>query len=360
MKTEVWGRQLKEPGKKESARVEGTAKLFTIENRHGTRLIVSNCGAALVSLFVKNTQQLLEDIVLGYADPIEYLTDEYYIGTVVGRYANRIAGDSVVIEGKVYSISTKEGGFHHHGGNIGFNKKIFAVSPFKNASNSGISFSYTSPHLEEGFPGELTLEVTYTLDDSDRWIVEYKAGSSHATLINLTQHTYFNLSGNPASTIEEHQLKINSTLYLPVNEMQVPTGELQEVINTPFDFTKFKPIERDIRQNNYQLEISSGYDHSYVLEEKHTSTLKHAAEVKEASSGRRMDVFTTEPAVHFYSGNFLKNIKGKEGIFYDKRSGFCLETQHFPDAPNHPNFPSTILKAGEIFYSKTIFKFSIE
>ena len=360
MKTEAFGTQLNDRGKNENEHAGATAKFFTIENKHGTRLIVSNCGAALVSLFVKNARHIFEDIVLGYADPIEYLADEFYLGTVVGRYANRIAGNSVVIEGKVYKISTKEGGFHHHGGNIGFNKKIFTASPFKNSSNSGIVFSYTSPHLEEGFPGELNLEVTYTLDDSDRWIVEYKASSSQATLINLTQHTYFNLSGNPASTVDGHQLKINGALYLPVNEMQVPNGELQEVINTPFNFTKFKPIGRDIRQNNYQLKISSGYDHSYVLEEKQTANLKHAAAVKEISSGRRMDVFTTEPAVHFYSGNFLKNIKGKEGIIYDKRSGFCLETQHFPDAPNHPNFPSTILKAGEIFYSKTIFKFSVE
>ncbi|MEO6546471.1 MAG: aldose epimerase family protein [Ferruginibacter sp.] len=335
-------------------------QLYTIENCNGTRLIASNLGAAVISLFVKDKNGDLSDIVLGYENATDYLNDEFYLGTVVGRYANRIAGNTVIIEGEPYCLSTREGGYHQHGGTIGFNKKYFVATPFKNETESGIVFKYSSAHLEECFPGELLLEVIYTLDNYDSWKVEYKAVSSHTTLINLTQHTYFNLSGNPAICIDKHDLKINSKYFLPVNKMQVPTGELAEIANSPFDFTKFKQIGKDINMDHQQLKLSNGYDHSFVLENEHSTFLKHAAIVKEKFSGRKMDVYTTEPSVHFYSGNFLTNVKGKNGTVYNPRSGLCLETQHFPDAPNHPEFPSTVLKAGEVFYSKTIFKFSTE
>lgn len=342
-----------------SAVISSEIKLFTIKNNRGTKLVVSNCGAAVVSLFAKDINGKLEDIVLGYEDVNEYLNDEYYIGTIVGRYANRIAGDTVFINNKPYKLSTKEGRYHQHGGAVGFNKKLFFGTPFKQDNKSGIAFKYTSPHLEEGFPGELQLQVIYTLDDDDVWTIEYKGISSKTTLVNLTQHTYFNLSGNPAINIDEHELKILSQYYLPVNELQVPTGELAEVKNTPFDFTRYKKIAKDIGEDNEQLKLSNGYDHSFVLEKTHSSILKHAIVVKEPHSGRKLDVYTTEPAVHFYTGNFLDNVKGKNGIIYNRRAGFCLETQHFPDAPNHPHFPSTVLKAGEQFYSKTIFKLSV-
>ncbi len=333
---------------------------YTIENKNGTKLIVLNIGAAVVSLFVKDKAENFADIVLGYDNPADYLKDDYYIGTVVGRYANRIAGDSVAINGHEYKITVKDGGYHHHGGLIGFNKKIFSATPFYQDSNSGIVFKYTSPHLEEGFPGELQLEVTYTLDNEDAWMVEYKAITTETTLVNFTQHTYFNLLGNPANKIDTHELKIESTHYLPVNELQVPTGDLADLKNTPFDFTQFKKIGQDIATDNEQLKLSNGYDHSFVLEQQHTALLKHAAILKEPVSGIKMDVYTTEPAIHFYSGNFLQHVNGKNNTTYNRRSGLCLETQHFPDAPNHPNFPSTVLKAGEQFYSKTIFKFSVE
>ena len=335
-------------------------RLFIIQNSRGTKLTVSNCGGAVISLHVKDRQAVFADVVLGYDDPHACLQDEYYIGTVVGRYANRINGDVVYINDHPYKLSAKPGGYHHHGGNVGFNKKIFAAKEFKYSGKSGIIFKYTSPHMEEGFPGELQLEVIYTLDDDDKWIIEYKAVCDQATQINLTQHTYFNLSGKPSNSIEGHELKISGNYYLPVNELQVPTGKLEKVNNTPFDFSNFKKIAQDITQDNEQLQLSNGYDHSFVLEPPHTAALKHAAVVKEISSGRRMDVYTTEPAIHFYSGNFLENVKGKNGIIYNKRAGFCLETQHFPDAPNQPHFPTTILNAGENFYSKTIFEFSVE
>lgn len=335
-------------------------KLFAIENKAGTKLIVSNYGAAVQSLFVKDRYDRLADIVLGYDDLAEYVSDEYYIGTVVGRYANRIAGENVSINGNKYKLPVTEGGYHLHGGQSGFNKKIFDARPFQQPGKRGIAFSYSSPHLEEGFPGELLLEVIYTLDDDNAWTVEYKAVSSKDTLINLTQHSYFNLCGNLQLPVDGHELKILSHWYLPVNDLQVPTGDIKDVAGTVFDFTSFKKIGKEMTTGDEQLLISNGYDHSFVLEKQHTQHLKHAAVVKEFISGRKMDVYTTEPAIHFYSGNFLTDIKGKNGDVYNERCGLCLETQHFPDAPNHPHFPSTVLHAGETFYSKTVFKFSVE
>jgi aldose 1-epimerase len=345
---------------KAEKKLSSQLNIYKIENDNGTKLVVSNAGAAVVSVFVKGKDGNFYDIVLGYDNPGDYLKDDYYIGTVVGRYANRIAGDSVNINGQQYKISVKDGGYHHHGGTTGFNKKIFKAEPFKQGGKSGIIFSYTSPHLEEGFPGELQLKVIYTLDNDNAWSVEYKAMSSENTLINVTQHTYFNLSGNPANEVDEHELQIISQYYLPVNKLQVPTGQIAGVRGTPFDFTQFKKIGKDIGNNNEQLILSGGYDHSFVLEKEYTPLLKHAAIVKEPVTKIKMDVYTMEPAIHFYSGNFLANVNGKNNVVYNKRSGFCLETQHFPDAPNHPHFPSTLLKAGEQFYSKTIFKFSVE
>ncbi|MFT3680222.1 MAG: aldose epimerase family protein [Ferruginibacter sp.] len=333
-------------------------KLFTIENNAGTKLIVSNYGAAVQSLFVKDNSGKMGDVVLGYDDVNEYTTDDYYIGTVVGRFANRIAGGKVNIDGEIYQLSVKPGGFHHHGGFVGFNKKLFTAAPFSSISKRGVTFSYTSPHLEEGFPGELQLEVVYTLDDDDAWTVDYKAYTDRSTLINLTQHAYFNLSADHGATIDAHELRLLGDFYLPVSEMQVPTGEIAPVAGTPFDFTAFKTIGKDIHDDHKQLVLSNGYDHSFVFEKEHTSSLKHVAIVRESTSGRQMDVYTTEPSLHFYTGNFLENISGKQGTVYNKRSGFCLETQHFPDAPNHPHFPSTLLKAGEEYTSRTAFKFS--
>ncbi|MET0636532.1 MAG: aldose epimerase family protein [Chitinophagaceae bacterium] len=330
---------------------------YTVMNSKGTRLVLCDCGAAVVSLFVPDRNGDYADIVLGYDTPQHYLNDDYYLGTVVGRYANRIAGNSVKIEDLEYSLSTRQGGYHLHGGAIGFNKKIFKAAPFKNTKDSGVVFSYTSPDMEEGFPGEFRLEVVYTLDEQDLWTIEYRGISNKTTIVNLTQHTYFNLSGDAGNRIDDHEFRIFSDRYLPVNDLQVPTGELAEVANTPFDFTEFRKIGTEEVHIHEQLARSNGYDHSFVLETEHSLEMKHAVSVKEPVSGRQLDVFTTEPSVHFYTGNFLDNVKGKNEIVYNKRSGFCLETQHFPDSPNHPHFPSTELKAGEQFYSKTIFKF---
>jgi aldose 1-epimerase len=323
-------------------------------------LIISNYGVAVISLFVKDKNGDIIDVVLGYDKHSDYCKDEFYLGTVVGRCANRIAGGKVQLGNRKYMLHTREGGYHLHGGLQGFNKKLFRAVPCVDKKNSRIKFYYKSPHLEEGFPGELDLEVTYTLDDFDAWTVEYRATTSDTTLINLTQHSYFNLSGNLAAVIDNHKLKIPAKYYLPVNEMQVPIGEIAEVKNTPFDFTEFRQISDGINIDNVQLKLSDGYDHSLILEHSHSPGLKHAATVVEPNTKIKLDVYTTEPAVHFYSGNFLNNVKGKNGVVYNQRSGFCLETQHFPDAPNHSHFPSIVLNPGQEYYSKTVFKFALE
>ncbi len=335
-------------------------ELFTLENKNGTKLIISNFGATVISLFFKDKNGSLTDIILGYENQSDYFEDEFYFGSVVGRYANRIAGSSVVIDEVEYPISVKNEGYHLHGGDVGFNKKIFSAAKFYAGNKAGISLKYTSMHLEEGFPGELQLEVIYLLDDDDTWTVEYKAITDRTTLVNLTQHVYFNLSGILNNTITNHFLKINSEYYLPVNNMQVPTGKLENVFFSPFDFINFKAIGKEIFTQNEQLLLSKGYDHSWVLESEHSPHLKHAATVQENGSGIVLDVFTTEPAIHFYSGNFLNNIKGKNDVVYNKHSGFCLETQHFPDAPNNGAFPTTVLKPDETFYSQTQYKLSIK
>jgi aldose 1-epimerase len=334
-------------------------EIFTLKNKNGTRLLISNFGATAIALFVKDKNGIFSDIILGYENQSDYFNDEFYIGSVVGRYANRIAGNTVVIDNVSYRLTTTDGGYHLHGGILGFNKKVFTALPFCTDSSVGLSLKYVSPHLEEGFPGELNLEVVYSLDDDDNWTVEYKATSDRTTILNLTQHAYFNLSGNFNTTVDNHALKINSHFYLPVNKAQVPIGNFENVINSPFDFTTLKIIGKDVQHNNDQLEIGNGYDHTWILEKDSTPLLKNAATLIEPDSGRRLDVFTTEPSIHLYTGNFLKNVVGKNGIVYGKRSGLCLETQHFPDSPNHHNFPTTVLQAGENFYSKTVFKFSV-
>lgn len=332
--------------------------LYRLENKRGLQLVVSNFGAAAQALFVPDKNGQLGDVLLGYDNLQDYVTDEVYMGTVVGRYANRIAGDTVTIERKKYRLPVREGGYHLHGGVEGFNKKIFEAELYGNGTNS-LCFHYRSPHLEEGFPGNLSLTVTYTLTDNNEWCIEYECVTDRTTIVNLTQHAYFNLSGQVADPILDHFLQIDSNTYLPVNEMQVPTGELAPVANTPFDFTTLRRIGERIHSENRQLLLSGGYDHSWVLKTTVSEDLVHAATVIDTVSGRRLDVHTTEPALHFYSGNFLNQLSGKNEAVYGPRSGFCLETQHYPDAPNHPHFPSTVLKAGERFYSKTVYAFSV-
>lgn len=332
--------------------------LFCLRNARGTKLFVSNYGATAQALCLRTTNGLYEDVLLGYDTLEGYEQDEFYIGSVIGRYANRIGKGQFEVNGQRHQLHVRNGGYHLHGGEQGFGKKVFDFKQQSFSQPSTIVFSYTSPDGEEGFPGRLKLEVSYTLTEDDSWEIEYRATTDKATIVNFTQHAYFNLSGMEQDSVGKHELKIYSQRYLPVNGYQLPTGQLNPVRDTPFNFSHFKKMEAQWDEAKEQLRISGGYDHSFVLEEQKSARLKKAATVRLLSHNRQMEVWTTEPAVHFYSGNFLNVPSGKNGKQYGPRAGFCLETGHFPDAPNHAHFPSTVLQAGERFYSKTLFKFS--
>lgn len=331
--------------------------LYTITNKNGVKVNIANFGAAVQSLLVPDKDRNYADVVLGYDSLQGYEHDDFYIGTVVGRYANRIAGGNVEIDGKKYQITTKEGGFHHHGGKVGFNKKIWEARFFADSDSVGVQLTYLSVDGEEGFPGNLITTVTYTLNNANQFMVEYKAVTDKTTILNLTQHTYFNLAGHNSGSILGHELMLPYQYYLPVNAMQVPKGDAENVKGTPFDFTHFKTIGRDINVANKQLELSKGYDHSWVVKSERSNELVLAAKVFEPESGRKLNVYTTEPAIHLYTGNFLDGSPGKGNSPYNFREGFCLETQNYPDSPNHPDFPSSVLNPGDTFRSKTVFEF---
>ncbi len=332
--------------------------LYTMENSRGMRLKVSNYGAILHSLFVPDKNGHEKNVVLTYDTLEDYIADPSYIGAVVGRYANRIGGANFNLNGKNYSLSKNLGATCLHGGTIGFNKKIFQASFITEGQEPGIRFTYLSPDGEEGFPGNLSLQVTYSVTEFNEWVITYEAHTDQDTVINLTQHTYFNLSGNPDASVMDHQLAIYADDYLPSNQQQLPTGDIDSVSGTSFDFREVKVINQMLDENNLQIKYGSGFDHSWVLEKISTPRLKKAATLIEPGTGIQMEVFTTEPAVHFYSGNFLGHNTGTEfKKVFGRRTALCLETQHFPDSPHHPHFPSTVLKPGEIFTSKTVFQF---
>jgi len=337
-----------------------TIFLYELSNDNGVKVSVTNFGAAIQSLSVPDHRGNMADVVLGYDDLQGYVDDQFYIGTIVGRFANRIAGGKVVINGATHQLTVKDGGFHHHGGKVGFNKKVWQSRSFNNEHGVGVILEYLSVDGEEGFPGNLTTTVTYTLNNQNQLIVDFDAVTDQSTLINLTQHAYFNLAGHNAGSILDHQLQLPLAKYLPVNAMQVPEGTLTPVSGTPFDFTEPVAIGERINEDNAQLVLSRGYDHSWVVKKEDSDELKLAATVFEPISKRGLNVFTTEPAIHIYTGNFLdETCIGKQNSNYPFRSGLCLETQHYPDAPNKPHFPSTVLNPGEQFKSRTIFEFGV-
>ncbi|MCS7468751.1 galactose mutarotase, partial [Stieleria sp. ICT_E10.1] len=279
-------------------------------------------------------------------------------GAYVGRYGNRIAKGEFTLNGETYSLLKNNGGNHLHGGAIGFDKVVWTVENYD--PNKSLALSYLAKDKEEGYPGNLKLKVTYTLKTDNSLVVDYHATTDKATPVNVTQHTYFNLKGEGEGTILDHKLMLNAKSYTPVDEGLIPTGEMPGVAGTPFDFTTDKAIGRDIDQDNEQLKFGGGFDHNWVLDKgDQQGELTLAARVHEPTTGRVMEIHTTEPDVQFYCGNFLDGrLTGKAGKPYVYRGGFCLETQHFPDSPNQPNFPSTILKPGQTLQSQTIFKFS--
>ncbi|MGI9447436.1 MAG: aldose epimerase family protein [Pirellulales bacterium] len=335
-------------------------KLYTLENESGMTVRVTNYGAIITSIIVPDRNGKRADVALGYDRVEDYINavDKPYFGAVVGRYGNRIAKGEFTLDGETYSLLQNNGENHLHGGAIGFDKVVWAVDEY--VEGKSLTLSYFAKDKEEGYPGNLELIIVYTLADDNSLVVDYHATTDKATPINVTQHTYFNLKGEGHGTILDHKLMLNAKTFTPVDESLIPTGEMPAVAGTPFDFTTAKAIGRDIDQQNEQLVFGLGYDHNWILnKDGKEGDLSLAAQVHEPSSGRVMEIYTTEPGIQFYCGNFLDGrLKGKSGKPYVHRGGFCLETQRFPDSPNQPNFPSTILKPGETYESKTVFKFS--
>jgi aldose 1-epimerase len=334
-----------------------TVELFTLTNPHGIEVRAISYGGIILSLRTPDRDGTFGDIVLGYDSLAGYLAASPYFGAIVGRYGNRIAGGRFTLDGEQYSLATNNGPNHLHGGVRGFDKVVWVGEPFANDSAVGVVFRYTSADGEEGYPGTLQVQVTYTLTDDDRLVFDYGATTDHATPVNLTQHSYFNLAGG--GDILGHELMIAASHFTPVDSTLIPTGAIAPVEGTPFDFRVPTAIGARITADDPQIRNGLGYDHNFVLDRGDTG-LVHAAHVVDSVSGRALDVWTTEPGLQFYSGNFLDGaITGKGGVVYGHRSGLCLETQHFPDSPNQPAFPSTILRPGEEFRSRTVLAFGV-
>jgi aldose 1-epimerase len=333
-------------------------ELYTLSNGNGMEARIMTYGGTVVSLKVPDRHGKLGDVVLGYETLDGYLKNSPYFGAIVGRYGNRIGKGRFSLNGKQYTLPKNNGENTLHGGLKGFDKVVWKAKEVKSKDGIGLSLSYVSKDGEEGFPGNLTVTVVYTLTNNNELKIEYTATTDKTTVVNLTHHSYFNLAGEGG--ILNHELRIDASSFTPVDSGLIPTGELRSVKGTPMDFSKPTVVGARIDQQDEQLTLGRGYDHNWVLNNR-TGRLALAARVYEPASGRVMEVYTTEPGVQFYSGNFLDgSITGKGGQVYKQRYGFCLETQHFPDSPNKPSFPSTALKPGQRYKTTTTYKFSVK
>ena len=332
------------------------ADLYVLTNGKGAQAAVTNFGASLVWLKMPDRQGKLADVVLGYENVEGYVTDKAFLGASIGRYGNRIARGKFSLNGNEYTLAKNDGENHLHGGPKGFNKVFWEA---KELAPLSVQFSYVSKDGEEGYPGNLKVQVTYTLTEKNELKIDYFAATDKDTVVNLTNHAYYNLAGQGEGDILKHELMIAADRFTPVDTGLIPTGELRSVKGTPFDFTVAAAIGARIDADDEQMKRGKGYDHNWVLNAGTAGKLVKVASLRDPSSGRTMDVLTTEPGIQFYSGNFLDGtIKGKEGKVYQHRYALCLETQHFPDSPNHPDFPSTTLKAGAQYRTTTVYAFS--
>ncbi|MEK6783171.1 MAG: aldose epimerase family protein [Bacteroidota bacterium] len=336
-----------------------TLEVYTLRNKNGAMMTVTNFGARIMTLWVPDKTGSLGDVVLGYDSVSQYPEGNSYFGAMIGRYGNRIANGKFNLDGAEFSLTTNNGPNTLHGGPKGFHNQYWLAKPFKNKGADALEFRYKSPDGEEGYPGTLVVRVVYTLTDENELKIDYEATTDKATVLNLTHHSFFNLAGEASGDILNHELQINADYFTPVVAGLIPTGELRKVEGTPFDFRTAYTIGARINTNEEQLNFGKGYDHNWVLNKKDT-TIFMAAKVSEPTTGRVMEVWTTEPALQFYAGNFFDGTNtGKGGKPYQFRTGFCLEAQHFPDSPNHANFPSTVLRPGEKYSQKTIYKFAV-
>jgi len=332
--------------------------LYTLTNRNGVEAKITPYGGIVVSLKVPDRNGKLGDIVLGFDNLDSYLKgNDPYLGALIGRYGNRIGNGRFTLNGVEYKLARNNGPNHLHGGIKGFDKVVWNAQPAKTRNGAKLTLTYGSRDGEEGYPGNLSVRVVYTLTDNNELKIDYSATTDKDTVVNLTHHSYFNLAGQGNGDILNHQLMINADRFTPVDSTLIPTGELRGVKGTPFDFKQSTAIGARINQEDEQLKFGKGYDHNFVLNGR-TGILRHAARVTETSTGRVMEVWTTEPGLQFYSGNFLDGKTGKEGKSYQIRYGLCLETQHFPDSPNKPDFPATVLRKGRIYRTTTIYKFA--
>ena len=330
--------------------------IYVLKNRNGLVSEITNYGARVVSLWVPDNNGNFDDIVLGFENIDDYINaKEKYFGATIGRYGNRIKEGKFLINDKEYYLEKNNGLNHLHGGNMGFSDVVWNA---KQIDNQTLELNYFSKNMEEGYPGNLNVKIIYHLNNKDELKIEYFAKTDESTHVNLTHHSFFNLLGAGNETINEHLLYINANSFTPVDETLIPTGNIELVANTPFDFSVPTKIGKRINQEDNQLNYGKGYDHNYVLNNSQSEEII-AAKVYEKKSGRTLEVYTNEPGMQFYAGNFLSGTIGKHGKSYKKRSAFCLETQHFPNSPNQKNFPSTILKPNEEYYSICIYKFSI-
>ena len=334
-------------------------QLFTLTNAHGMELRAITYGAIIVSLKVPDRQGRLGDVVIGHDSLDGYLTRSRFFGALVGRYGNRIAQGRFTLDGHTYQLAQNNGQNHLHGGVRGFDKIVWDCAARDDPRGPSLVFTHTSPDGDEGYPGTLPVRVSYTLTGNNELVIDYHASTDKPTIVNLTQHSYFNLAGEGSRDILDHRLTLNADRYTPVDSTLIPTGELAPVEGTPLDFRRETRIGAHIDDDHPQIRIGGGYDHNFVLSRK-GGGLEQAVKVVEPDTGRTLDVFTTEPGVQFYSSNKLdKSFVGKGGHVYGSRTAFCLETQHFPDSPNHANFPSTVIRPGQNYDSTTVFRFGV-
>ncbi len=332
---------------------------YTLTNANGMAVSVINYGGIITRIVTPDRDGTLADVVLGFDSLAGYTGENPYFGALIGRYGNRIAAGKFSLDGTVYTLPVNNGPNSLHGGDRGFNRKVWQAAPLNGDGRTGLRLTGVSPDGEMGYPGTLDVTVDYWLDNDNALTLDYRATTDRATPVNLTNHTYFNLSGAGSGTILDHVLQLNAGQYTPVDETLIPTGELADVAGTPFDFTVPTPIGQRIDLDDAQLGFGGGYDHNFVLEGGGPG-LHRAAAVYDPGSGRTLEVETTEPGLQFYCGNFLDGtLTGKGGRSVDYRTGFCLETQHFPDSPNQPAFPSTVLEPGDVYVTTTVYRFGV-
>ncbi|ROQ21721.1 aldose 1-epimerase [Marinimicrobium koreense] len=330
---------------------------FTLSNDQGMTVRILNYGGIIRSIEVPDEQGNIDDVVLGYESFDEYVNDTKYFGAIIGRYGNRIAGGHFQLNGETYELEKNNNGNHLHSGSTGFHKQVWQAEPYNTQETAGVRLRLVSPDGEGGYPGTLTTTAVYELNQENELRLTLEAKTDMPTPVSLTNHAYFNLAGS--GSIADHRLQIRADHFTPVGEGLIPTGEIRSVSETPFDFTKPKAIGESIGENNRQLTFGHGYDHNWVLSEESPNDLQVAAVLSDPASGRRMTLVTDSPGLQFYSGNFLDgSTRGKNGLAYEHRTALCLEPQYFPDSPNNPNFPDTILRPGDTYKQQIIYRFS--